>query len=50
MPRKSAPDEVEAKARAINAERWEPMAGMVKRLCPQCHYFFASPVDSAERR
>ena len=50
MPRKSAPDEAEAEARAINAEPWEPMIGMVKRQCPRCRYFFASPVDSAERR
>jgi hypothetical protein len=50
MPRKPAPAEAEEAARAINAEPWEPMAGMVKRQCPQCRYFFASPVDSAERR
>jgi len=42
--------EAEATARAINAEPWEPLAGLVKRLCPQCRYFFASPVDSPERR
>jgi hypothetical protein len=23
---------------------------MVKRQCPRCRYFFASPVDSTERR
>ena len=40
----------EAEARAINAEPWEPTAGMVKRQCPRCRYFFASPVDSTERR
>jgi hypothetical protein len=34
MPRKPAPDEAEAIARAINAEPWEPMTGMVKRQCP----------------
>jgi hypothetical protein len=50
MPRKPAAEEAEATARAINAEPWEPPAGMVKRQCPQCRYFFASPVDSAERR
>jgi hypothetical protein len=49
MPRKAS-EEAEATARAINAEPWEPPAGMVKRQCPQCRYFFASPVDSAERR
>jgi hypothetical protein len=47
--RKSASDEAEAELRAINAEPWEPMPGMVKRLCPQCRYFFASPVESTER-
>ena len=50
MPRKPASEEAEAAARAINAEPWEPPAGMVKRQCPRCRYFFASPVDSAERR
>jgi len=44
------PAAVEAVARAINAEPWEPMAGMVKRQCPRCRYFFASAIDSAERR
>jgi hypothetical protein len=46
----TAAAEAEATARAINAEPWEPMPGMVKRLCPRCRYFFASPVDSPERR
>ena len=50
MPGKPAPAETEEIARAINAEPWEPMLGMVKRQCPQCRYFFASPVESAERR
>jgi hypothetical protein len=50
MPRKPAPAEAEEVARAINAEPWEPMAGMVKRLCPQCRYFFASPADRTEPR
>ena len=50
MPRKPAAAEAEEIARAVNAEPWEPMAGMVKRLCPRCRYFFASPADSAERR
>ena len=46
VPKKTAAAEAEATARAINAKPWEPMAGMVKRQCPQCRYFFASPVDS----
>jgi hypothetical protein len=50
VARKPAPDEAEAEARAINTEPWEPMAGMVKRQCPRCRYFFASPVDSSEPR
>ena len=29
--------ENEATTRAINAEPWEPMPGMVKRQCPDCH-------------
>jgi len=40
----------EAEARAINAEPWEPFPGMVKRKCPKCRYFFASPADSTEQR
>jgi hypothetical protein len=50
VARKPASDEAEAEARAINAEPWEPMAGMVKRQCVRCRYFFASPADSTERR
>jgi hypothetical protein len=46
----AAAAEAEATARGINAQPWEPMVGMVKRQCPQCRYFFASPADSAERR
>ena len=34
--------ENEATTRAINAEPWEPMPGMVKRLCPDCRYWFAA--------
>jgi hypothetical protein len=34
----------EAAARAINAEPWEPLPGMVKARCPECRYFFAAPV------
>jgi hypothetical protein len=33
----------EANARAINAQPWEPLPGMVKRECPECWYFFAAP-------
>jgi hypothetical protein len=37
----------EAAARAVNAEPWEPMPGMMKRQCPECRYFFAAPIASA---
>ena len=50
MPGKLEAAEAETTARAINAAPWEPMAGMVKRQCPQCRFFSASPVESPERR
>ena len=37
----------EADARAVNAEPWEPLPGMVKRECPECRYFFAAPSHRA---
>jgi hypothetical protein len=40
----------EAAARAVNAEPWEPMPGMVKRQCPKCRYFFAASPDATEPR
>ena len=42
--------DAEAAARAINAEPWEPMPGMVKRQCPKCRYFFAAPPGAEESR
>ena len=36
----------EVTARAINAEPWEPLPGMVKAQCPQCRYFFAAPATA----
>ena len=42
--------EDEATSRAVNAEPWQPPPGMVKRQCSDCHYFFAAPLDAAERR
>jgi hypothetical protein len=33
----------EPDARAVNAEPWEPLPGMMKRQCSQCRYFFATP-------
>ncbi len=35
--------ELEAEARAINAQPWEPPPDMVKRECPECGYWFATP-------
>ena len=40
--------ELEEQARAINAEPWEPMPGMVKRQCPKCRYWFAAVPDTEE--
>ena len=42
--------DAEASARAVNAEPWGPMPGMVKRQCPQCRYLFAAPVAAGEDR
>ena len=38
----------EADARAINAQPWEPLPGMVKRECTECQYFFAAPAVEPE--
>ena len=38
----------EADVRAINAQSWEPLPGMVKRRCPNCRYFFAAPAIEPE--
>jgi hypothetical protein len=35
-------------ARAVNAEPWEPLPGMVKKRCSQCRYWFAVPITEAE--
>jgi hypothetical protein len=40
--------ELEAQARAQNAEPWEPLPGMMKKRCSQCRYFFAVPITEAE--
>ncbi len=40
--------EVEAAAREINAQPWEPPPGMVKRWCEGCRYWFAVPISAAE--
>jgi hypothetical protein len=40
--------ELEAEARAINAEPWEPLPGMVKKRCLRCHYLFAVKMEEAD--
>jgi hypothetical protein len=50
MERRRPAWKLEAEARAINAESWEPMPGMVKKRCRQCRYFFAVPTAEAEAR
>jgi hypothetical protein len=32
----------DARARAINAEPWQPLPGMVKLRCQHCSYWFAT--------
>jgi hypothetical protein len=39
----------EPDARAVNAEPWEPMPGMVKLRCSACSYWFAAPAADTER-
>jgi hypothetical protein len=39
----------EARARAINAEPWEPLPGMIKLRCRDCGYWFAAPAAGAKR-
>ena len=38
----------EAAARAVNAEPWEPLHGMVKLRCAVCDYWFAAPTAEVE--
>jgi hypothetical protein len=37
---------LEAAARAVNAEPWDPPPGMVKRRCSACSYWFAALADA----
>ena len=48
MPQPDGLAAEETKARAANAEPWEPLPGMVKRRCSWCRYWFAAPVAVAE--
>jgi hypothetical protein len=38
---------LEAEARAINAEPWEPLPGMVKRRCLRCRFVFVVKAELA---
>ena len=38
----------EAEVRAINATNWQPIAGMVKKRCSRCSFWFAVPIPKAE--
>jgi hypothetical protein len=40
--------DAEALARAVNAEPWTPLPGMLKKRCSWCRYLFAVPVAEAE--
>jgi hypothetical protein len=40
---------LEKLAWAANAEPWHPPPGMIKRRCPKCSYWFATPSDTDER-
>lgn len=51
MTKKAQPvAELEVEARAINAQPWDPPPGMVKRRCPECCYWFATPEDAPTAR
>jgi hypothetical protein len=40
--------ELLAEVRAVNATDWQPLAGMAKKRCSQCSYWFAVPLAEAE--
>jgi hypothetical protein len=39
----------DAAARVINAQPWEPLPGMVKRRCIDCHFWFAARYLATKR-
>jgi hypothetical protein len=39
---------LEAEVRAINAQPWEPLPGMLKKRYSRCSFFFAVPAAEAE--
>ena len=50
VPQTDGLAEHEGAARAVNAEPWEPLPGMVKRQCRWCRYRFAAPAGSEDLR
>ena len=47
MPRRSL--NADAKDRRNNAQPWQPLPGMVKLRCIECHYWFAARSPDIER-
>jgi hypothetical protein len=39
---------LEAEVRAINAQPWQPLPGMLKKRCSRCSFWFAVPVAEAD--
>jgi hypothetical protein len=39
---------LEAEVRAINAQPWQPLLGMLKKRCSRCSFWFAVPVTEAD--
>ena len=48
MVNKPETADAEAMARAINAEPWEPLPGMMKKRCSRCSYWFAVLIAETE--
>jgi hypothetical protein len=46
--RQPATEGLEAEVRAINAQPWQPLSGMVKKRCSRCSFWFAVPVAEAD--
>ncbi len=42
MPAYGKAADLEAEAREINAEDWQPLPGMTKAQCLECRYWFAT--------
>jgi hypothetical protein len=39
---------LEAEVRAINAQPWQPLPGMLKKRCSRCSFWFAVPITEAD--